>query len=52
MEKEEQAELEFLRWFFKSDFGLSNEEEVLIMELQYVEETGKIVPEGYRLADD
>lgn len=52
MTDEEQAELDYLRWFASTaDFGAENAEVLLYMQMQYSEETGRLVPSDW-LVDD
>jgi hypothetical protein len=47
------TELEYLKWFWNNtDFGPANADVVDGMNRDFMEETGKNLPEGYNYAQD
>ena len=45
-----EEEVDYLEWFVGNcDFGPAHEDVVYLMQQEYEEETGKKVPESYRL---
>lgn len=47
-EKERATELEYLKWFYAmADFGPAEGDVRQYMDEQFIEETGKRLPEGY-----
>jgi len=47
------TELEYLRWFrCEADFGPADEDVKDIMNQNFMEETGKNIPEGWNMASD
>ena len=47
------TELEYLEWFrCNADFGPAHEDVIQILDEEFEEETGKLVPKGWRQADD
>lgn len=49
----EATELEYLTWFCcNADFGPAHEDVVLYMERRFKEETGKEVPENWKIQQD
>ena len=45
-------ELEFLQWFYDNcDFGPASGDVFYLLQKKYEKETGKEVPENYRLED-
>lgn len=41
-------ELEYLQWFYSEcDFGPAHDDVIKYMNIQYTEETGKELPQGY-----
>ena len=52
LQKEESAELEYLRWYRENiDFGPAHEDVIAILDEQYTDETGNEVPVGWREED-
>jgi len=50
MTEEEKDELEYLRWFVSEcDFGPADSDVHIGMQEAYEEDTGKRVPEGWRM---
>jgi hypothetical protein len=46
----EASELEFLRWFYSyADFGPADDDIRFLLKEQFVQETGKALPEGYKI---
>ena len=53
MTANEKAELHFLRWFaINTDFGPADGDVQHFMRLDYTEETGQPVPEGWASEED
>ena len=45
---EKATELEWLRWFYgNADFGPAEEDVIYLMKLDFINEAGKDLPEGY-----
>lgn len=45
---EKATELEYLRWFYQNaDFGPADSDVRMYMDEEFVEETGKALPDGY-----
>lgn len=50
---ERATELEYLKWFFQeADFGPADSEVRDIMNEDFMNNTGKNLPEGYNFAED
>lgn len=53
MTNEEQAEMEWLRWFYQhADFGPADGDVRDSLRAEYVEKTGNPLPEGYQTEAD
>lgn len=55
MTKEEQEELEFLRYFYdnaKCGMGPADSDIYAYIKEEYIERTGKALPRRYRIEDD
>ena len=53
MARERATEIEYLRWFCsRADFGPASEDVVADMNREFMDETGKNLPEGWNLSQD
>jgi hypothetical protein len=53
MSKERATELEYLTWFrINADFGPADGDVIEYMNQQFMDETGKNLPEGWNYAQD
>jgi len=52
-DRERATELEYLKWFRHNiDFGPAHEDVIEILNENFMEETGKNIPEGWNYASD
>jgi hypothetical protein len=48
MTEEQEAELQYLQWFYvNADFGPAHEDVITCLNQDYVDETGSPIPAGY-----
>lgn len=53
MSRDRATELEYLKWFrIESDFGPADSDVKDLMNHQFIEETGKNIPEGWNFRSD
>ena len=53
LKRERASELEYLTWFrINADFGPADSDVKEIMDQQFMEETGKNLPEGWNVMQD